>query len=272
MEEDEDGKSLWVVVHANDVPDETGLTEYRFTRPADEPSKPYVTPAEPDSSWKKPGPAAGPFYVYPGDGSKVTLLLVSIRGPAGTTERGLIGEGTGSSTGSSEKLLHSTWKKDRDYLAPPKRGELAEIDAALVVAPPKGFEIGYVPIATRQELNAGKYRVQKPPSEMKLDSFYAKYVDASGYPVVSSARVDDYALKEAAYLIDMMLAKRPDLRQAMVASGSRMIVMAHDEYTTDIPEHSHLSPKDYWDVRARGLGGSLEEPVCSCAGRESAWI
>lgn len=109
-----------------------------------------------------------------------------------------------------------------------------------------------------------KYPVQKPPASLQLPGFYTKYVDASGYPVVSSEKVNDYALKEAAYLIDMMLSERPDVRRAMVASGSRMIVMAHDEFTTNIPEHSHLRPKDYWDARARGLGGSRDEPVCSC--------
>lgn len=120
-------------------------------------------------------------------------------------------------------------------------------------------------VTSEETPNPTTYRVQQPPQEMQLNSFYAKYVDANGYPIVSSAKVNDYALKEAAYLIDMMLANRPDIRQAMVDSGSRMIVMAHDEFTTDIPEYSHLRPKDYWDVRARGLGGSREEPVCSCA-------
>ncbi len=114
------------------------------------------------------------------------------------------------------------------------------------------------------ESRSKSYPVQHPPASMNLDPFYEKYVDASGYPVVSSARVSDYALKEAAYLIDMMLAHRPDVRKAMVDSGSRMIVMAHDELTTDVPEHSHLTPKEYWDARARGLGGSRTDPVCSC--------
>ncbi|HTN77448.1 MAG TPA: hypothetical protein VL096_19450, partial [Pirellulaceae bacterium] len=63
---------------------------------------------------------------------------------------------------------------------------------------------------------------------------------------------------------DMMLAKRPDVREAMIKSGSRLIIMAHDEYTTDQPEHAHMKPKDYWDVRARGLGGSQTDPVCTC--------
>jgi len=109
------------------------------------------------------------------------------------------------------------------------------------------------------------YHVNAPPESMQLDPFYKKYVNASGYPIVSSGRVNDYALKEAAYLVDLMLAERPDIRKAMVASGSRMIVMGYNEYTSDIPEHAHLEPKEFWDARARGLGGSLDEPVCSCA-------
>ncbi|HYG76580.1 MAG TPA: hypothetical protein VEK08_16365 [Planctomycetota bacterium] len=112
--------------------------------------------------------------------------------------------------------------------------------------------------------NAADYTVTTPPPELKLDPFYKKYVSAGGYPVISSEKVSDYALKEAAYLVDLMLAKRPDVREAMIKSGSRLIVMASTEFTTDIPEHSRLKPKDYWDARARGLGGSKTDPVCSC--------
>ena len=108
------------------------------------------------------------------------------------------------------------------------------------------------------------FLVTTPPANLKLDPFYKKYVSANGYPIVSSEKVDDYALKEAAFLVNLMLANRPDVRKAMVASGSMMIVMSEDEYTTDIPEHSHLKPKDFWDARARGLGGSKTDPVCSC--------
>jgi hypothetical protein len=108
------------------------------------------------------------------------------------------------------------------------------------------------------------FDVTSPPAAMKLDSFYKKFISASGYPIVSSGKVNDYALKEAAYLADMMMEKRPDIRRAMIAGGSRLVVMAHDEFTTDVPEHSHMTPKDFWDARARGLGGSRTDPVCSC--------
>ena len=108
-----------------------------------------------------------------------------------------------------------------------------------------------------------KFEISEPPAYLELDRFYKKHVSASGYPVLGSENVNDYALKEAAFLINMMLSRRPDLRQAMVETKSRCVVMAYNEFTTDVPEHSHLTPKDYMDARARGLGGSIEDPVCS---------
>jgi hypothetical protein len=113
-------------------------------------------------------------------------------------------------------------------------------------------------------LRADEPTVGPPPEDLKLDAVYKKYISASGYPIVATDKVNDYALKEAAYLVNLMLAKRPDVREAMVGSGSRLIVMAHSEFTTDVPEHSQLKPKDFWDARARGLGGSQHDPVCSC--------
>ena len=59
---------------------------------------------------------------------------------------------------------------------------------------------------------AARFEVSAPPAEMKLPPFYKKYVSANGYPIVSSGKVNDYALKEAAYLANMMLAQRPDVR------------------------------------------------------------
>lgn len=115
-----------------------------------------------------------------------------------------------------------------------------------------------------------------PPSPTGVPAFYTQAVSANGFPIVASARVNPHALEEAAFLVNMMLAKRPDVRAAMVKSGARMCVMAHDEYTTDLPEFSHMSAgevkghpdlpaKEYWDARARGLGGSETDPFCTVA-------
>lgn len=92
---------------------------------------------------------------------------------------------------------------------------------------------------------------------LKLDPFYAKHVDYKGYSIVSSAKVADAALLEARYLISQMLADRDDILQALVKSNCRFVVMAPTEMTTDVPEQRKMSPKDYWDKRARGLGGRI---------------
>ncbi|MFO0951479.1 MAG: hypothetical protein U0835_10075 [Isosphaeraceae bacterium] len=109
------------------------------------------------------------------------------------------------------------------------------------------------------------YPVTPPPADLKLDPFYARHVSAGGIPVVGSAKVSDFALKEAAFLIDRMLEKRPDVRATMVRNRARCVVMAASERTTDVPEHRDLKPKEFWDVRARGLGATRRNPVVSCA-------
>ena len=107
--------------------------------------------------------------------------------------------------------------------------------------------------------------ITAPPAEMKLPPFYTKFISASGYPMIASDKVSDFALREAAYLCDLMLAKRPDLRDAMIKSGSRMNIIAWNEFTTDLPDFARLQPKNYWDARARGTGGSEDDPACSSA-------
>jgi hypothetical protein len=118
-----------------------------------------------------------------------------------------------------------------------------------------------------------------PPRSLDLDPFYAKSVDAGGIPVTASARVPDAALLAARDIVDGMLHDRPDIRRQMVAMGERVGVLAPDEMITDLPEERDLkkpalddqrltfcerqaylkiaamSDRDYWNTRARGLGG-----------------
>jgi hypothetical protein len=92
---------------------------------------------------------------------------------------------------------------------------------------------------------------------LKLDPFYVKYVDYKGYPILSSKKVSDAGLLEARYLIGHMLADRDDILQALCKEKCRFVVMAPTEMTTDVPEQSNMKPKEYWDKRARGLGGRI---------------
>jgi hypothetical protein len=94
-------------------------------------------------------------------------------------------------------------------------------------------------------------------AKFKLDtSFYKKRLDYHGFSILSSAKVSDTALVEARYLIDKLLGERQDILQAMIKAGCRFMVMAPTEMTTDVPEQRNWA-KEYWDKRARGIGGKL---------------
>ncbi len=107
--------------------------------------------------------------------------------------------------------------------------------------------VGPVPDSLRQELT--------------LDAFYQKHLEVSGFAIVGSSKVSDYAMLEAAWILRHMMEGREDLLAAMAGRKVRLTVMAYNEYTTDVPEHRDMKPRVFWDRRARGLGGS---PV-SCA-------
>jgi len=62
----------WIAVAPEDVPVETGLQNVSFTRAFEGGNRTYVTPEAPESSWKTPGPVAGPFKVKLKDRSTIT--------------------------------------------------------------------------------------------------------------------------------------------------------------------------------------------------------
>src|ERR1051325_6472262 len=109
-------------------------------------------------------------------------------------------------------------------------------------------------------------------TKLHLSPFYKKSLDDHGLWIVSSENPSDYALYEAAWIIDHVLANRDDLRGALVKANVRIVVMATSEFTTDVSEHAHLKApksttlpaKQYWDRRARGLGGTRSDPLTSC--------
>lgn len=146
-----DGKrQRWSPVTPADVPLTSGLQTLRFETPPHESPGPYETPTAPDSPFRSPGPAAGPFETTLGDGSVVTYAWYRFADQPAMLNADLTAAEREEAQRRVE-LLHRAWTKDRDYLAPPTTGSLASLDPALIVTPPPGLEIGYVPIALRQE-------------------------------------------------------------------------------------------------------------------------
>lgn len=144
-------KAKWTPVRPDQVPAETGLSQLKWTRPQERPEEPYSTPEAPSSSWKTPGPKAGPFKAKLGDGSVVTYYWYRFADQPALLNADLTPAEREAMQVKVEKL-HRAWPKNRNYLAPATAGKLADLDPAQIVKPPKGLEYGYVPIATRQEL------------------------------------------------------------------------------------------------------------------------
>jgi hypothetical protein len=140
---------------------------------------------------------------------------------------------------------------------------------------------GLVGCAPRETppIGAAVLAATPPPATLRLDPYYAHYVDADGIAVVGSARVPVEALLGARTIVLAMLAHRPDLKAVLVRQGARVGVIAADEAITDLPEYrgwkkpakddprltacelkhyaaiEAVSDRDYWNARARGAGG-----------------
>ena len=134
-------------IEVKDVPPETKLVGQRFVeydvKNPYQPS-PVDSQLEPDQQI-----AAGPFEVELVDGSIVTYSWYRfIDQPAlkhlnwDQKERNRLQ--------SVVEKIHSEWKVGRVFMSALQKGKLVELDPALVLTPPVGLEIGFVPVANQQ--------------------------------------------------------------------------------------------------------------------------
>ncbi|MCC7435296.1 MAG: hypothetical protein IT363_11470 [Methanoregulaceae archaeon] len=134
------------VVAPEDVPAETKLLSAEFALAGK--GAPYTSPGV--GAWAKPGPKLGPFRAKLADGSVVTYSWYRFVDQPSFQQYNWSADKKAKLQRLVEKL-HASWPTNRDYMAPPTRGKLVALDRALLVTPPKGLEVGYVPIVTRQE-------------------------------------------------------------------------------------------------------------------------
>jgi len=142
--------NTWKAVAPDQVPDETGLKTVTFPYGKRPKPQPYIAPEEPGSCWKMPGPQAGPFKAQLNDGSVVTYYWYRFVDQPTLQNADLSGLEKMRLQAVVEKI-HGAWSMTQEYMPGPSRGTLAGLDPALIVQPPKGLEVGYVPIVTRQE-------------------------------------------------------------------------------------------------------------------------
>ena len=134
-----------IAVPVATVPAETGLQKVEFKLA--ETGVAYTSPTA--GAWARPGPKVGPFTVELADGSVVTYSWYRFVDQPSFQQYSWNEEKKSRLQAIVEKL-HTNWTIDRDYMAAPTRGKLVSLDPGLLVTPPKGLEVGYVPIVTRQ--------------------------------------------------------------------------------------------------------------------------
>jgi len=218
-------------------------------------AKPNTT-AKPNKTAKPEGnqePELARLQILNGSGKKVEIYrLIGVV----TDGDGIDGEGN---DGEGNRELVAVVEPDKNKMVRTRIGEKITVvepesqsqSVVTCVVPVQGYRVGGIP------------------------ECYTQRTDAQGFPIVATANVSPYALKEAVYLVDQMLAHRPDIRTAMIQSGARLCIIGWNEFTTDLPEwdwlarnplpdYPGISPKDFYDARARGMGGSLFDPFCSC--------
>ena len=96
-----------------------------------------------------------------------------------------------------------------------------------------------------------------------LDPFYEQWINVAGLPVLASAQVNPYAVKEAAWLIEQMIGHRPDVLRTMAGNKARFSVIAQTEIITEIPEYRSDARPDFLVFQERGWGGTEGATVTS---------
>ena len=78
--------------------------------------------------------------------------------------------------------------------------------------------------------------VGKPPSKLKIDSFYTKFTWAREF-IVLGRGASDQALLKANDTIRKMFAYRHDILKALIEAGARLVVLGPGEKISDLPEY-----------------------------------
>ena len=156
-------------IPAEAVPAASKLTKVRFPEDvekkfnkkdfkfSDSDSPPIMTPLHPDyrhrneivQVWQKPGPSNGPYVAKLSDGSQLVYYWYKFNEqPAilnsymDKAERELMQKRV--------ELIHEHWSIDERCFPDPAQ-PLASLDEALIVKPPRGLEVGYVPVCVHQQ-------------------------------------------------------------------------------------------------------------------------
>jgi hypothetical protein len=147
-----------VAVPASSIPPATGLAAATFAPPSAARgyySAPLGSPTRPRDQWPvnvwtRPGPEQAIISYFLGDGTQVTFTWYKFIDQPALQNLNLTPEQK-SQLQSRVELLHKKWTIKNNFMKPPTAGTLVSLDLGVIVTPPKGKEVGYVPIVTFQK-------------------------------------------------------------------------------------------------------------------------
>ncbi len=102
----------------------------------------------------------------------------------------------------------------------------------------------------------------------RFHAFYTQQCEILGVSILASSSVQPEALDVVARVFAEVIGHRPDLIEVMIINGLRIGIMADDQVSTDLPEHSELNvlfPETDWDGTKRGLSATPFIPLASAA-------
>ncbi|TDG36624.1 hypothetical protein EZJ43_08965 [Pedobacter changchengzhani] len=146
----EEGNKM-VAITASEVPDDINLKTQNFN-PA-RTGRTYKSLSNEGNVYQTPGPKSQTFKATLTDGSIVTYQWYKFIDQPALQSLNLSSADKETIQKRVEKI-HASWTSDKTYMAAPTKGKLVTLDKAIIVKPPKGMEVGYVPIVIQQE--AGK--------------------------------------------------------------------------------------------------------------------
>jgi hypothetical protein len=139
--------SGWTPILASQVPASTNLAQQHF--PALQASAWPTLDTTGNSAWTSTKWAAGPFTTRLNDGSTVTYVWYRFVDQPAIARLGLNPTKLLNLQALVERM-HRQYGTNGPTMAPPSAGSLVGIDPGMLVKPPPGKEVGYVPIAIGQ--------------------------------------------------------------------------------------------------------------------------
>ncbi|TMO67133.1 hypothetical protein [Pseudoalteromonas aurantia] len=137
-----------LAIKENQVPSETNLINEELPAPSRNPEVYEVDSAGQELFTDY---TSGPYTATLNDCSKVTYYWYKFTDQPSIKKYNLTVDEKYKLQTMVEKM-HTHWKSTDEYLAPPSKGNLVSFDDNLIVTPPEGLEVGYVPIVVKQEL------------------------------------------------------------------------------------------------------------------------